>query len=134
MNVERIGKIVTAILCIYFVVSGFDALINIDEKLERIGLIANGVDGKIAFILIYTSLMVGVALAMMGQMIVFRSSTPPLIVASAVLLSFIVFRIVGSVMFDSMTSTQLGYIVTEMVELIIVVSILWKNRNNPINY
>jgi len=134
LNVERIGKIVTAILCIYFVVSGFDALINIDEKLERIGLIANGVDGKIAFILIYTSLMVGVALAMMGQMIVFRSSTPPLIVASAVLLSFIVFRIVGSVMFDSMTSTQLGYIVTEMVELIIVVSILWKNRNNPINY
>lgn len=134
MNVERIGKIVTAILCIYFVVSGFDALINIDEKLERIGLIANGVDGKIAFILIYTSLMVGVALAMMGQMIVFRSSTPPLIVASAVLLSFIVFRIVGSVMFDSMTSTQLGYIVTEMVELIIVVSIVWKNRNNPINY
>ncbi len=50
-------------MSLYFVVSGFNVLLDIDAKLLRIGLSANDLDGKVAFILIYCSLMVGVGVA-----------------------------------------------------------------------
>lgn len=50
-------------MSLYFVVSGFNVLLDIDAKLLRIGLSANDLDGRLAFILIYCSLMVGVGVA-----------------------------------------------------------------------
>ncbi len=56
MKVDTFGKIYAGIMSLYFVVSGLNALLDIDAKLTRIGLSANDLDGKVAFILIYCSL------------------------------------------------------------------------------
>lgn len=64
MNLDLFGKLVTGILCAYFIGSGVIAAIGLDAKLSRIGLQAINADGKIAFLLIYSSLMVGIGVAM----------------------------------------------------------------------
>ncbi|CAA0126107.1 Uncharacterised protein [Halioglobus japonicus] len=126
MNFQTISKIVCALLSIYFVFSGINAALNIDAKLDRIGLAATGTDGKVAFILIYSSLMVGIGAAMSLLAVVLKSPGPSLILASVILLCFIVFRIVGSFITESMTQTQVEYILIELVELSIVLFLLHK--------
>ena len=63
MKINVFGKIYIALMSVYFVISGFNALLDIDSKLTRIGLSAIDSDGKIAFILIYCSLMIGIGLS-----------------------------------------------------------------------
>ena len=126
MNFQTISKIVCALLSIYFVFSGINAALNIDAKLDRIGLAATGTDGKVAFILICSSLMVGIGVAMSLLALVLKSPGPSLILASVILLCFIVFRIVGSFITESMTQAQVEYILIELVELSIVLFLLHK--------
>lgn len=129
MKFDLLAKVIAGLLSIYFIASGLDAVLNIDAKLERIGLSAVSEDGKIAFILIYSGLMSGIGVAMAALGLFFRSATPPLILAATILLSFIVFRLLGSAMLGSLSGTQLGYIATELLELAIVLFALYKTRN-----
>ena len=126
MNYHTIAKVVCALLSIYFVVSGLNAMLNIDAKLDRIGLAATNPDGKIAFILIYCSLMVGIGIAMAVMVSVLKSAGPSLILAGSILFCFILFRFIGSAMLGELTQTQITYIVTEIAELSIVLFILFK--------
>lgn len=123
-----LANVVAAALGIYFLASAFDALLNVDAKLERIGLSAVSEDGKIAFILIYSGLMSGIAAAMATLSWHFKSPRPALLVAANILLAFIVFRFVGSAMIGSLSTTQIGYIATELVELSILSFVLYKTK------
>ncbi len=124
MNVNFVGKVLVWVLTAYFVISGSLAVFDIDAKLARIGLSAVHDDGKVAFILIYTSLMVGIGAAMALMYFVFTSWEPSLVLAGTIILSFIVFRVVGSIMVGELSSTQLGFLVTEIVELTIISIVL----------
>ena len=126
MKYEDIGKLVTAALAAYFVVSGLNAIFAIDAKLERVGLSAINSDGKVAFILIYTSLMVGIGTAMAVLYAIYKSCAPSLILAGCILLCFIVFRVVSSLIFGTVSGTQLGFIVVELLELAVVVFVFTK--------
>ena len=126
MSYHIIAKVVCALLSIYFVASGVNAMFNIDAKLDRIGLAATSPDGIIAFILIYCSLMVGVGIAMAAMALILKSVGPSLMLASAILLCFILFRFVGSAMLGDLTQTQIAYIATEIIELSIVLFLLCK--------
>lgn len=126
MNYHNAAKIVCALLSLYFVISGLNAVFNIDAKLEGIGLAASSIDGKVAFILIYSSLMVGIGVAMSALALLLKSPGPSLMLAGVILLSFIVFRMVGAAIVGSLTGTQIGYIVTELAELFVVLFLLYK--------
>ncbi len=126
MNYSVIARVVCALLSVYFLVSGMNAMINVDAKLERIGLTATSPDGKIAFIIIYCGLMVGIGMAMAAMALVLRSTGPSLMLAAAILLCFILFRVSGSAMVGELTQTQIGYILVEMVELSVVLFLLSK--------
>ena len=126
MNYHTITKFACGFLSLYFVASGMGALFDIDAKLDRIGLAATNPDGTIAFILIYCSLMIGIGIAMAAMALVLKSAGPSLILASAILLCFILFRFVGSAMLGYLTQTQIAYIVTEIIELSIVLFLLYK--------
>jgi len=52
-TIESFGKIYVALMTGYFLICGFNALLDIDSKLTRIGLSTIDLDGKVAFILIY---------------------------------------------------------------------------------
>ena len=112
MNYYVIAKAICALLSIYFVVSGLNVMLNVDAKLDRIGLAATNSDGKIAFILIYCSLMMGIGVAMAVMALVFKSVGPSLILAGVILFGFILFRFIGSAMNGEFTQTQIGYIAT----------------------
>ena len=72
MNSNLIGKVVVWALAFYFIISGLLAAFDVDAKLIRIGLSAVNGDGKIAFILIYTSMMVGIGVAMLFMLYIFK--------------------------------------------------------------
>ena len=123
MKIDTIGRIVTWVLSAYFIVSGLMAALDINAKLERIGLSAVNDDGRIAFILIYTSLMVGIGSAMM--LVYFSSKTWrfSLIIGGTIICSFIVCRVVGAIMVGHLSHTQIAFIVTELLELGVIVLI-----------
>lgn len=129
MNLDVFGKLVTGALCLYFIGSGVIAAIGLDAKLVRIGLQAIDTDGKIAFLLIYSSLMVGIGVAM-ALMFYFSSSwSQPLVLAGTILISFIAFRIIGSIIVGYVSKTQLGYMFTELIEVTIVLTLLIKSNS-----
>ena len=116
MNIDLVGRVCVWILAGYFFISGSVAAFDIDAKLARIGLEALSADGEIAFILIYSSLMVGIGIAMLLLLYVSSSWVPSLILAGTIILSFIIFRLLGSVIVGEITSTQIGYLITEIAE------------------
>jgi len=129
MKVNIFGRIYIAIMSVYFVVSGFNALLDVDAKLARIGLAANDLDGKVAFILIYCSLMIGIGIAI--TLIAFMSKTwvYSAVLATTIICSFILFRLIGSFIVGEMTSVQLSFILVEVIEASIGLLLLSKSKN-----
>ncbi len=128
MKVNVFGRIYIVIMSVYFVVSGFNALLDIDAKLARIGLAANDLDGKVAFILIYCSLMIGIGIAI--ALIAFMSKTwiYSAVLATTIICSFILFRLIGSFMVGEMTNVQLSFILVEVIEASIGLLLLSKSK------
>ncbi len=116
MKLDLLGKIYAGIMSVYFITSGFNALLDIDTKLARIGLSAVDIDGKVAFILIYCSLMIGIGAAIALLFYLSRTWFYSATLAATIITSFICFRIVGAVMVGKVTSVQLSFIVVELFE------------------
>jgi len=116
MKLDLLGKIYAGIMSVYFITSGFNALLDIDTKLARIGLSAVDIDGKVAFILIYCSLMIGIGAAIALLFYLSRTWFYSATLAVTIITSFIFFRIVGAVMVGEITSVQLSFIVVELFE------------------
>ena len=114
-------------MSVYFVISGFNALLDIDSKLVRIGLSALDSDGKIAFILIYCSLMIGIGVSIALLYYFSKTWIYSALLASIIITSFISFRLVGSYVVGGLSSTQLSYLVIELIEVIIGILLLYKS-------
>lgn len=128
MKTDLYGKLYIAIMSVYFVVSGLNALFNIDEKLARIGLSAVDADGKIAFILIYCSLMIGIGVAIALLYYLSKKWHYPAVLASTIVMSFICFRVIGAIIVGELSNTQLSFILAELFELTIGVTLLVKSN------
>jgi hypothetical protein len=108
-------------------VSGFNALMDIDSKLLRIGLTANDLDGKVAFILIYCSLMVGIGVAIGLIAYMSRTWVYSAMLAVTIILSFILFRLIGSGIVGEMSNIQMSFISIEILEASIGLFIIYKS-------
>ena len=104
-------------MSLYFVVSGFNVLLDIDAKLLRIGLSANDLDGRLAFILIYCSLMVGVGVAISLLFYLSKTWLYSAILAVTIITSFIVFRLIAGLMVGELSQLQLSFIAVEILEV-----------------
>ena len=113
-------------MAVYFLVSGLSVLFDVPGKLKRIDLQALNVDGEIAFILIYTSLMVGIGIANVIFQFISKSWVYSAILSVIIISSFIVFRIVGSLMIGNFTNTQISFLVFEIIEVAIGLFLLKK--------
>ena len=98
-------------------VSGINALTDIDSKLARIGLSAVDLDGKVAFILIYCSLMIGIGLAISLIFYVSKTWVYSAILAVTIVFSFVCFRIIGAIMVGELSNVQLSFISVEVIEV-----------------
>ena len=127
MKINVFGKIYIAIMSVYFVVSGFNALLDIDSKLARIGLTAIDSDGKIAFILIYCSLMIGIGISIALLYYFSKRWEYSALLASIIIASFISFRLVGTYMLGALSDTQLSFLVVELLEVAIGIFLLYKS-------
>lgn len=123
---DKIGSLYTAAMTIYFLVSGLSVLFDVPAKLARIGLSALSSDGEIAFILIYCSLMVGIGAACALLAYISRSWVHSAVLATTIVASFIVFRLVGSTMAGGLSETQVMFIVVELLEVALGVYLLKK--------
>lgn len=123
---DKIGSVYMVLMAGYFMVSGFSVLFDVPAKLARIGLTALSPDGEIAFILIYCSLMVGIGAAMGLIAYLSRSWVYPAVLATTIIASFIIFRLVGSVMMGGISDTQMMFIAVELLEVALGSFILWK--------
>ena len=128
MKIGFFGKIYTIISAIYFIISGFNALLSIESKLTRIGLNALDQDGKIAFILIYCGLMVGIGVAILLIYYFSKTWVYAAILAVTVISSFVCFRLVGAVMVGELSSVQTSYIFIEVVEVAVGLFLIIKSR------
>ena len=124
MKIELFGKIYIALMSVYFIVSGFNALLDIDSKLARIGLSALDSDGKIAFILIYCSLMIGIGISIALLYYFSKTWVYSALLASIIITSFISFRLVGSYIIGDISNTQLSFLVVELFEVTIGIFLL----------
>jgi hypothetical protein len=135
MKTDMFGKIYIALMSVYFVVSGFNALLDVDSKLARIGLSALDSDGKIEFILIYCSLMIGIGVSIALLYYFSKTWIYSALLASIIIISFICFRLVGSYFFGGISNTQLSFIIIELLEVAIGITLLYKsgklNRKFP---
>ena len=127
MKINVLGKIYIALMSVYFVVSGFNALLDIDSKLERIGLSAIDFDGKIAFILIYCSLMIGIGISIALLYYFSKIWEYSALLASIIISSFISFRLVGAYMVGGLSNTQLSFLGVELLEVAIGIFLLYKS-------
>ena len=127
MNVNIFGKIYIGIMSIYFTVSGFNALLDIDSKLTRIGLNAINLDGKIAFILIYCSLMIGIGMAIALIFYFSKRWVYSALLAIVIIISFICFRLIGSYLVGGISDTQISFLFIEIVEAAIGIVLLQKS-------
>ena len=127
MKINPLGKIYTLIMSLYFLVSGLNALMDVDDKLLRIGLTANDLDGKVAFILIYCSLMVGIGVAI--ALIYFLSKTwlYSAVLAVTIITSFINFRLIGGLMVGELSEVQLSFIAVEVLEVVLGLFLIVKS-------
>jgi hypothetical protein len=127
MKINVLGKIYIALMSIYFVVSGFNALLDIDSKLARIGLSSIDLDGKIAFILIYCSLMIGIGVSIALLYHFSKTWEYSALLASIIISSFITFRLVGSYLMGALSNTQLSFLVVELLEVAIGGFLIYKS-------
>jgi len=124
MKIDVFGKVYIALMSVYFIVSGFNALLDIDSKLARIGLSALDSDGKIAFILIYCSLMIGIGVSIALLYYFSKTWVYSALLASIIIISFISFRLVGSYFVGGISNTQISFLVVELLEVTIGVILL----------
>ena len=125
MKTNSFGKIYIAMMSLYFIISGIDALLNIDEKLARIGLSAITTDGEIAFILIYCSLMVGIGIAIALLFYFSKTWQYSALLAVIIISSFICFRLVGFYLTGVFSNTQISFLSAEVVEVVIGIVLLY---------
>lgn len=97
-------------------VAGLNALFVVDAKLTRIGLSDNDIDGKVAFIFIYCSLMIGISIAIAVNAYLIKSWIYSTVLATTIICSFILFSLIGSFMVGEVTNVQLSFILVEMME------------------
>jgi hypothetical protein len=128
MTIDLLGKLYTWALSIYFLIAGLGALANVDAKLSRLGLNATDGDARVAFILIYCSLMIGIGLSMLAVYLVSKRWVYSSIIAVVVVTSFIVFRLIGSYMLGSLSNTQISYILVEAAEVSVGVFLLLRSE------
>ena len=129
MKIDVFGKMYIALMSVYFVISGFNALLNIDAKLARIGLSALDSDGKIAFILIYCSLMIGIGISIALLYYFSKTWVYSALLASIIIASFISFRLVGSYIVGGISITQLSFLAVELLEVSIGIILLYRSGN-----
>jgi len=127
MKINVFGKVYIALMSVYFVISGFNALLDIDAKLARIGLNAIDSDGKIAFILIYCSLMIGIGISIALLYYFSKKWEYSALLASTIIVSFISFRLVGAYRVGSLSNTQLSFLGVELLEVAIGIFLLYKS-------
>ena len=127
MKINVFGKIYIALMSAYFVISGFNALLDIDSKLTRIGLSAIDSDGKIAFILIYCSVMIGIGISIALLYYFSKTWEHSALLASIIIASFISFRLVGAYMVGDLSNTQLSFLGVELLEVGIGLFLLYKS-------
>ena len=125
---QKLGYIYSSLLALYFLISGITVLFDIPEKLKRIDLQALNSDGEIAFILIYTGLMVGIGLASLIMQLISGSWVYPALLTTTIIGSFIVFRIVGSIMVGFLSSTQFSFLAFEILEVMAGILLLRKEK------
>jgi hypothetical protein len=130
MKIDNLGKLYAGIMSIYFIVSGINALMDIDSKLARIGLSAVDLDGKVAFILIYCSLMVGIGIAIALIFYISKTWTYSAILAVTIISSFVCFRLVGSLMVGTITNVQISFMAIEMFEVAIGLFLIIKSAQS----
>ena len=131
MKIDLLGKLYIALMSGYFIISGANALLDIDAKLARIGLAAINFDGKIAFILIYCSLMVGIGIAIALLYYYSKSWQYSALLATTIVTAFIVFRILGAFLVGTMSQVQLTFSLVEFIEVTIGL-ILLKYSTSPV--
>lgn len=127
-QIDLLGRSYILIMSIYFIVSGLNALLDIDAKLARIGLVAADLDGEIAFILIYCSLMIGIGIAIGLIYLLSKTWLYSAVLAVTIISSFISFRLLGMGMAGEMTQIQLSFIGAEVVEAAIGVILILKSK------
>ena len=128
MKTNSFGKIYIALMSLYFIISGFDALLNIDQKLARVGLSVVNMDGKIAFILIYCSLMIGIGIAIALLFYFSKTWRYSALLVITVISSFICFRLVGFYLTGTFSNTQISFLSAEFIELAIGIVLLYKSK------
>ncbi len=128
MNINILGKIYIGIMSVYFMMSGFNALLDIDAKLARIGLSVIDADGKIAFILIYCSLMIGIGITIALLFYVSKTWVYSAVLATVIIASFICFRLVGLYLAGEVSDTQLSFLLAEMAEAGTGILLLYKSN------
>ena len=124
MNAGSFGRWYVYALSAYFILAGLGALLDVDSKLSRVGLQAQTDDGKIAFVLIYCSLMVGVGTAMLVLSWASKGWLYSAILVTVVVSSFVAFRVVGAIMVGHVTGVQATYLTIEVVEVLLGVSLI----------
>ena len=127
MKINTFGKIYIGIMSVYFIVSGCNVLLDVDAKLARIGLSAIDSDGKIAFILIYCGLMIGIGITIALLFYVSKTWVYSALLATIIIISFICFRLIGSYLEGTFSDTQITFLLAEMVEAAIGIVLLYKS-------
>ncbi len=132
---QKLGYLYSIGMAIYFLISGISVLFDIPGKLNRIDLHAINSDGEIAFVLIYTGLMVGIGIANLTLQYFSKSWVYSAMLSTVIIASFIVFRLVGSLMVGILSSTQIGFLVFEIVEVSAGVLLLrYQHKRNPTTF
>ncbi|PCJ92866.1 MAG: hypothetical protein COA50_15165 [Flavobacteriaceae bacterium] len=125
---KKLGYLFTNIMTLYFLISGFSVLFDVPAKLKRIDLNAINSDGEIAFILIYTGLMTGIGVTSLLLQYFSGTWIYSALLTTIIIGSFIVFRIVGSIMVGSLSSTQINFLAFEILEVTAGVLLLTKEN------
>ena len=114
---QKLGYLFSSLMAVYFLISGLSVLLDVPAKLKRIDLQALNSDGEIAFILIYSSLMVGIGVASLAIQMISKSWVYSTVLATTIIASFILFRAIGSIMVGFLSTVQIRFLAFEIVEL-----------------
>ncbi|MEH6538339.1 MAG: hypothetical protein V7719_18225 [Psychroserpens sp.] len=125
---RKLGYIFTNLMALYFLISGLSVLFDVPSKLKRIDLNAINSDGEIAFILIYTGLMTGIGAASLLLQYFSGTWIYSALLTTIIIASFIVFRIVGSIMVGFLSPTQTNFLAFEFIEVLAGVLLLRKEK------
>lgn len=125
---RKLGYLYTTIMAIYFLISGISVLFDVPRKLNRIDLSALNTDGEVAFILIYSGLMVGIGVACIAMQIISKSWFYSALLSTIIISSFIVFRLIGSSLVGTLSELQTKFLVFEFFEVMIGVLLLRKHQ------